>query len=314
MKELESKFKPLIIDQRPFKNTPPSKSSEKIFWVRPELVAEVKFTEWTEDNQLRQASFKGLRTDKNPKDVKRESSEEVLPEQDNKEILPMDNRKELVIQGITISNPDKLIFIDPPVKKGEIVRYYEKVAQRMLPYLAHRILSIVRCPKGIAESCFFKKHPGPGSKGIVTMPVPLGSGVTDEFFYIEDIHGLINEAQMGTLEFHTWGSHAEQLEKPDMMVFDLDPDVGMTLERIRQGVKDLKSILAELNLLSNLKTSGGKGARRTDSIASKVASGVPVPSIAKHVKRACSLCRDTATVALGCETFGRKSRRHDFPL
>lgn len=81
----------------------------------------------------------------------------------------------------------------------------------------------------------------------------------EEYFYIEDVSGLISEAQMGTLEFHTWGSRVENLEKPDIMVFDLDPDEGMDIARVRQGVKDLKSILAELSIQSYLKTSGGKG-------------------------------------------------------
>jgi bifunctional non-homologous end joining protein LigD len=117
----------------------------------------------------------------------------------------------------------------------------------------------VRCPRGIASSCFFKKHPGPDNKAIVTMPVTNSKGETEDFFYIENASGLIFEAQMGTLEFHTWGSRAEDLERPDMMVFDLDPDEGMDLATIRQGVRDVKSILEQLSLKSYLKTSGGKG-------------------------------------------------------
>jgi bifunctional non-homologous end joining protein LigD len=117
----------------------------------------------------------------------------------------------------------------------------------------------VRCPKGISEACFFKKHPGPGSKGIVTIPVVNSDGEAEEYFYIEDASGLLYEAQMGTLEFHVWGSRVETLERPDMMVFDLDPDEGMGLDRVRQGVRDIRDILAELSLDAYLKTSGGKG-------------------------------------------------------
>lgn len=129
----------------------------------------------------------------------------------------------------------------------------------MLPYMGNRILSIVRCPKGISQTCFFKKHPGADSKGIISIPVSTGAGKTEEYFYINDKIGLIAEAQMGTLEFHTWGSRVETLEQPDMMVFDLDPDIGMNLNQVRQGVKDLKSILDRLSLIAYLKTSGGKG-------------------------------------------------------
>jgi bifunctional non-homologous end joining protein LigD len=291
---LEKKFENIKRKVSPFQSVPKSKANEKITWIEPELVAEIKFAEWTKENQLRQASFKGLRTDKAPKEVKFESEykdeapdeEEVTDEEANAEVRnaevtneevtaeelihkenssdekvrkSMDTKvKDIIIQGVKISNPDKVIFDNPVITKEEVIRYYEKIAKRMLPYVSHRVLSIVRCPKGISQTCFFKKHPGPGSKGIVVIPVTKDRE-TEEYFYIEDTIGLISEAQMGTLEFHIWGSKIEELEKPDMMVFDLDPDEGMDLSKVRQGVRDMKSILAELSLDSYLKTSGGKG-------------------------------------------------------
>jgi len=106
---------------------------------------------------------------------------------------------------------------------------------------------------------FIKKHPGPGNLGIVTIPIFTSDGEPEDYFYIENASGLIAEAQMGTLEFHTWGSSVDELERPDLMVFDLDPDEGMDLSKVRQGVRDIKNILAELSLNSYLKTSGGKG-------------------------------------------------------
>ena len=167
--------------------------------------------------------------------------------------------KSIIIEGVKITNPDKVIFADLEITKGDVSQYYAKVAERMLPYVSHRILSIVRCPKGISQACFYKKHPGPGSKGVITIPVMGSDGESDDYFYIEDASGLIYEAQMGTLEFHIWGSRVDQLEKPDMMVFDLDPDEGMDLNKVRQGVRDMKNMLDELSLNSYLKTSGGKG-------------------------------------------------------
>ncbi|EGW36928.1 DNA ligase D [Desulfosporosinus sp. OT] len=262
MKELEGKFACIKRMEPSFQFAPKPRSNEKITWLEPELVAEIKFAEWTEDNLLRQASFKGLRRDKNPKDIKREKADdEIQPQSSAKEAeRPMKaNANSIIIEGIKISNPDKVIFADPEITKADVIRYYAQVAERMLPYVSHRILSIVRCPKGISQTCFYKKHPGPGSKGIVTMPISTGDGETEDYFYIENPSGLIAEAQMGTLEFHIWGSRVDQLEKPDLMVFDLDPDEGMDLSRVRQGVRDVKAILAELSLNSYLKTSGGKG-------------------------------------------------------
>lgn len=270
---------------------PAARKGERITWLEPVLVAEIKFAEWTDDNQLRQASFKGLRTDKDPKDVRRESADEaedsamlakgpgvsfdhergIKPEdtslttnkatadQTVQTVQVVKEGRNLFIGGIKISNPDRIIFEDPQIRKVDVVKYYAQMSERMLPYTANRILSVVRCHKGITETCFFKKHPGADNKGIITVPVVNSSGEEKEYFCVQNVYGLISEAQMGTLEFHTWGSRADDIERPDVMVFDLDPDEGMELGRVREGVRDLKGILDQLGLVSFLKTSGGKG-------------------------------------------------------
>ena len=333
-REILARAEPLRTDAPPFKNPPKIRRDESVTWLRPELVAEVKFAEWTEENLLRQASFKGLRTDKNPREIVRETDmpedmplapfpeggAEDLPRGGaapaetqgagppgaaDTENAPRESAQaqaaekdksapekaqsaasvagasgaagaeqtpagvaqggagvragKLIIEGVEISHPDKVIFTDPVVTKGDVARYYAAVATRMLPYVEKRILSIVRCPKGVSSACFYKKHPGTSSRGVVTVPVTGSDGETGEYFYIDSVAGLVSEAQMGTLEFHTWGSRVETLEQPDVMVFDLDPDEGMDLEQIRRGVLDLKGILDELSLKSYLKTSGGKG-------------------------------------------------------
>lgn len=170
-----------------------------------------------------------------------------------------DNGKSLIIGGVEITSPNKILFENPEITKEDVVRYYAKVSKRMIPYMGNRILSIVRCPKGITAPCFYKKHPGPDNKGIIPITITENDGEKETYFYISDVYGLISEAQMGTIEFHAWGSRIEYLDMPDMMVFDLDPDEGMNLEKVRLGVKDLKSVLDTLDLKSYLKTSGGKG-------------------------------------------------------
>ncbi len=250
---LESKFENIKRSEPPFKVPPDKRSNEKIMWLEPELAAEIKFAEWTKDNLLRQASYKGLRTDKDTKEIKREEEKEMLQptiEKHSEEKQAKINSDVLIIEGVKISSPDKIIFNEPKVTKEDVVRYYSRISQRMLPYVRHRTLSIVRCPKGVSQSCFYKKHADASS---------VGTGMIEDFFYIEGISGLIYEAQMGTLEFHICGSTVEQLDRPDMMVFDLDPDEGMDLSQVRQGVEDIKNILDELSLNSYLKTSGGKG-------------------------------------------------------
>ncbi|HPG92442.1 MAG TPA: DNA ligase D [Clostridia bacterium] len=268
-KELAEKFEHIKIENSLFSTTPKTGKNEKAFWIKPQFVAEVKFAEWTKENLLRQASYKGMRADKNPLDVKKEKADAVAGDkkmkknekkqnEDDEKNLEIDKAKS-TIGGIKISNPDRLIFPKQNVTKFEVAEYYATVAQRMLPFVGGRILSIVRCPKGVGNDCFFKKHYDEKSIGIEKIPIKDSDGEEDIYFYIANGQGLIWEAQMGTIEFHTWGSRADSPNAPDMMVFDLDPDEGMELAQIRQGVKDLKKLLDSLSLASFLKTSGGKG-------------------------------------------------------
>lgn len=158
-----------------------------------------------------------------------------------------------------LTSPDKVLFPKLGITKGQMAEYYSKVAHRMMPYLKNRLLSSVRCPQGIESACFFKKHPKTDNKNVGIVNVMGADGETDEYFYLKNKEGLMYEVQMNTVEFHLWGSTVDHLENPDMMVFDLDPDEGMGLEQIRQGVRDLKSLLDDLSLTTFLKTSGGKG-------------------------------------------------------
>ncbi len=181
-------------------------------------------------------------------------------EEDKKIIKKIKNsKKDNIVEGITISNPDKVIFNKPKITKYDIALYYQKVAKRMLPYIENRIISTIRCPEGIKEECFFKKHFESINYGIGQIEIPSDKGRKEDYYYIKNQEGLISEVQMNGYEFHIWGSKVTNINQPDMMVFDLDPDEKLSLEKLREGVKDLKSILDELNLKSYLKTSGGKG-------------------------------------------------------
>lgn len=245
--DLEEKLKPLIVAEPKVDATPRKRSGEETFWVEPTLVAEIEFAEWTNDNLLRQASFKGLRGDKAAHEVFRETQGEI--EEDN--VLTKQKER------LTLTSPDKEMFAG--VTKKEVAAYYEKMAKRMLPHLAKRLLSLVRCPDGEHKDCFFQRHLREQLPGMEPLQVKENDGDESEYFYLADKEGLHSAVQYGTLEFHTWGSKVDHLEKPDMLVFDLDPDEGMTLDLVRQAVLHLKSILDDLDLTSFLKTSGGKG-------------------------------------------------------
>lgn len=173
-------------------------------------------------------------------------------------IIKRKNTKDSV-EGIKISNPDKLIYNKPKITKMDVVKYYQKVSKRMIPYLENRLISVVRCPDGIDGEQFFKKHLEDDRIGISKVKLKNKTSKKEDYYYINDITGLINEVQMNSIEFHIWGSQVKTIEKPDIIVFDLDPDEKLSLKKLRDGVRDLKSLLDELDLKSYLKTSGGKG-------------------------------------------------------
>jgi len=166
---------------------------------------------------------------------------------------------QIEIESVTITSPDKVIWKSPKVTKLDLINYYNKIAPRILPFLENRLISTIRCPNGSEHEIFFKKHLESPRKGIKKILVPGKNGKKEDYYYISNIEGLISEVQMNSYEFHIWGCLAKNINHPDMMVFDLDPDENMKIEKVRQGVKDLKSILDNLGLTSFLKTSGGKG-------------------------------------------------------
>ena len=156
--------------------------------------------------------------------------------------------------SINLTNPDKIIFDNPKITKEEIFNYYKVVASRMIPLIKDRLISTVRAPGGIKNGTFYKKHME-NIDGYLGCKKIKG----EDYYYIKDTLGILSEVQMNSYEFHIWGSIVDDLNHPDILVFDLDPDEHLSLAKLRMGVKDLKKILDEYNLKSYLKTSGGKG-------------------------------------------------------
>lgn len=160
---------------------------------------------------------------------------------------------------IELTNPDKVIFKNPKVTKKDIFNYYEKVAKRMLPFIENRLISTIRLPDGVGGTPFYKKH-FENLDGYLGVKKLRSSGDNrNDYYYIKDINGIMQEVQMNSYEFHIWGSKVDDVNHADILVFDLDPDENLSLIKLREGVKDLKKILDDYNLESFLKTSGGKG-------------------------------------------------------
>lgn len=169
-----------------------------------------------------------------------------------KEIKDNEKKKEILL-----TSPNKKIIGN--ITKKVIFNYYKKVAPYMMPYLENRIISVVRAPSGINNKIFLKKHLENQKRYLEKINISSKNDKEKDYYYILDEIGLLSEVQMNSYEFHIWGSNASNKNKPNMMVFDLDPDKSLSLDKLRLGVKYLKEILDNLNLKSFLKTSGGKG-------------------------------------------------------
>ena len=218
-------------------------------WVAPELVAEVAFAETTPDGVLRHSSFLGLREDKAAREVVAEAPVAVgTPD-----------------IHVKVSSRDRVIFPESNVTKGELADYYAQVSGIMLPWAGNRPISLVRCPQGRAKACFFQKHDagsfgsGSGGEHVHKVAIREKDGSSEDYLYVDDADGLVACVQMGTIEFHGWGSSIATLEQPDRMIFDLDPDEGLGFDVVKKAAADLKEHLAELGLVSFPLLSGGKG-------------------------------------------------------
>ncbi|MDQ8754929.1 DNA ligase D [Sphingosinicella sp. LHD-64] len=214
-------------------------------WVKPKLVAEIAFGQFTADHIIRHASFLGLRGDKPAKDVVKEAPQ-AMPD--------------MAEDDVRISNPDRVIFPEAKVTKGQLADYYRKVGALMLPWTANRPVSLVRCPQGRARKCFFQKHDS-GSFGehVKHVPIREKDGKTEDYLYVEDSAGLVACVQMGTIEFHGWGSKVSDIEKPDRIIFDLDPDEGLGFDKVKKAAHDLRRHLADIGLTTFPMLTGGKG-------------------------------------------------------
>ena len=253
LKKLKKLKRPLS----PFKAVP-TLSKKGALWVDPQLVAQVHFAEWTPDGHMRHPSFIGLREDKPAREVQREKAKPVQAIiASNKTAKSTEGKCE--IAGITITHPDKILFKDGKITKRDLALYYEKVAPLMLPYVAGRPISLMRCPQGEDKPCFFQRH---GSEILSPHVKPVhveGHGDNQPFLMIDDMRGLIALVQMGVLEIHMWGSEADSPDKPDRLVFDLDPAPDVKFSQVRKAALEVKQRLTKLKLISFLKTTGGKG-------------------------------------------------------
>jgi bifunctional non-homologous end joining protein LigD len=240
----------------PFVDPPRGAAARTMHWVKPDVVVEVEFTEWTREGQLRHPSFKGVREDKPAAEIVRERPQEggVATRADGDE-----GGRPTTVLGQRLTNPGRVLWPGQGITKLALARYYEAIADWMLPHVALRPLSLVRCPRGAGAPCFFQKHPGDQVPDILGRIAIAEKKKTSEYVYLDSAAGLIALVQIATLEVHAWGSRSDRVERPDLMIFDLDPDPALAWDRVVEAARELRERLESLGLASWVKTTGGKG-------------------------------------------------------
>jgi bifunctional non-homologous end joining protein LigD len=297
LKDILARLEPLRQPRSPFAKVKGVAEPERgALWVKPELVAQVRFGNWTRDGVLRHPSFQGLREDKPASAVRREEPVPVaeavresakrkgraVTESDSRgrvspRLAPASRRdaatctpaydaKKQEFRGVRLTSPEKVLYPDQGITKLDLATYYATIADWILPHVAGRPLVLTRCPEGQHEKCFYQKHPRVGTPANlrqVAIREKSDSEESQPYVVVDDVAGLISLAQIAALEIHAWGSKADSrtnsVEKPDRLIFDLDPDPAVPWSRVVEGAHQIREFLEDLGLRSFVKTTGGKG-------------------------------------------------------
>lgn len=284
---LSQRFKALARKTPPVPDVPPDIARRARF-VEPKLVAEIAFRGWTRDGLVRQGSFKGLRTDKPAAEVvmeapvptrkatqssqktasRKASTRKTASHKTAKKVRVRKASPHVAtraggdteeIVGVRITHPDRVLYPDAGITKRDVIKHYLSIADLMLPHIADRPLSLVRAPRGVGGETFYQKHASEGwPDEFKAISIREKSG-SDKYLYITDERGLVAAAQMGVLELHIWCCHVDEVEKPDRLVFDFDPDVGLDFIHVREAAKTMRGMLSEVGLQSFPMVTGGKG-------------------------------------------------------
>jgi bifunctional non-homologous end joining protein LigD len=275
---LRDKLEDLARETNPFEAVPVD-AKKGAHWVSPEMVVQVRFSTWTSDDLIRQSAFLGVREDKMAKEVVREESEVSLGPRRSRprsaayrsEVGESIAAKRASVKSIgsapgehapvRLTHPDKVLDAESGMTKQMLADYYWQVAGHLLPHIADRPVSLVRCPDGAGKPCFFQKHVNATlPKDIRSVNVPnRKTGEIEPYVTVDTAEALASLAQLGVMELHPWGSHNGDLEHADRLVFDLDPDESLGWPQVTKAAEEVRERLKKLGLESFVKTTGGKG-------------------------------------------------------
>jgi len=249
-RELRTRLNAIEIRESPFSPPPPGWLGRNAHWVRPQLVGEVEFTEWTDEGKIRHPSFQGLRADKKARVVTKEEPR----------VTPRASRVDTdTVRGIRITHADRVMYERPRLTKLDVARYYDTIADAMMPHVDGRPLTLVRCGEGIDGGCFYMKHSKVWSPAALKRVKIKEKTKIGDYLVIESPEAIVSLAQMDILEIHTWNTRYQKVEYPDRIILDLDPGPDIAWATVVTSAKFLRQMLQTLELESFTKTTGGKG-------------------------------------------------------
>ena len=262
LQELQEKLRRRRRADSAFDPPPSGREARGVHWTRPDLVAEVAFGAWTRDDRLRQPVFKGLREDKPAETVVREATPgRAAMDAEGDGTAPSGPARDehITVAGVTLSNARKILYEGQGIRKRDLAHFYRDTAEWILPHITERPVMLLRCPEGMGAGCFHQKHAARGiPEEIRRIPIAQKRRKR-KHLYIKDLSGLIAAVQLGALEFHPWGCRVDRPDRPDRLIFDLDPGEGVDWQAVVEAARLVHDLLQEMALQSFVKSSGGKG-------------------------------------------------------
>jgi len=283
LRSLLGRLRPLERREPPFaEGVPTELRRQRVHWVAPRLVVEVAFIEWTGAGLVRHARFEGLREDRSPDEVGRETKQPAprLPAPEAAHPVAPEAARPVASEAarpggagaaevepapsaaagaarVRFTHPKKVLYPDEGITKADVAHYYAVVAARMLPHVARRPLTLVRCPNGAGAACFYQKHAYESVPDAVPrVPIP---GKDERYLMLEDLPSILHLVQLGVLEFNVWCARADNLERPDVLVVDLDPGPQVAWPAVVEAARRIRELLAKVGLTAFARVTGGKG-------------------------------------------------------